>query len=244
VIVNRVWQEHFGEGLVRTPGNFGKQGEPPTNPELLDHLARLLIDSGWSLKTLHRAILLSAVYQQGSTAEEATLKADPDNRLFSRMSRRRLEAEAIRDSLLAVSGRLDRTLGGPPSQDFNMTRRTLYLMTIRSDRTSFRELFDAADPTAIIDKRAVSTVAPQALFLLNHPFAVEQATALAQRICREETDEEARMRRLYALLYGRPPLAAESEIGRSLVDRAGAGEAAWLAYCQVLLCANEFIMVD
>src|SRR5262249_30787329 len=144
VMVNRVWQQHFGEGLVRTPGNFGKQGEPPTDPELLDHLARVLIDSGWSLKALHRTIMLSAVYQQGSSAEDATLKADPDNRLLSRMNRRRLEAEAIRDSLLAVSGRLDRTPGGPASQDFNMTRRTLYFMTIRSDRTSFRELFDAA----------------------------------------------------------------------------------------------------
>jgi hypothetical protein len=244
VIVNRVWQQHFGEGLVRTPGNFGKQGEPPTNPDLLDNLARVLIDSGWSLKTLHRTILLSAVYQQGSIAEETTLKADPDNRLFSRMNRRRLEAEAIRDSLLAVSGRLDRTPGGPPSQDFNMTRRTLYFMTIRSDRTSFRELFDAADPTAIIDKRGVSTVAPQALFLLNHPFAVEQATALARRICQDEADEGARVMRLYDLLYGRPPKAAEVEVGRSLLRRAGDGEAAWLVYCQVLLCANEFIMLD
>jgi hypothetical protein len=249
VIVNRVWQQHFGEGLVRTPGNFGKQGEPPTNPELLDHLARVLIDSGWSLKTLHRTIMLSAVYQQGSSADEATLKADPDNRMFSRMNRRRLEAEAIRDSLLAVSGKLDRTRGGPASQDFNLPGRTLYLMTIRSDRTSFRELFDAADPTAIIDKRAVSTVAPQALFLLNHPFAVEQTGVLAKRIVREgPADEQGKIERLYVLLFGRRPGEQEVKIGRTLLAGArqhgAADEAAWERYGQVLLCTNEFVYVD
>jgi hypothetical protein len=248
VIVNRVWQSHFGEGLVRTPGNFGKLGEPPTNPQLLDYLADLLVKSGWSLKELHRAIMLSAVYQQSSVAPEETLKADPDNRLLGRMSRQRLEAEAIRDSLLAVSGRLDRTLGGRATRDFNTTRRTLYFMTIRSDRTSFRELFDAADPTAIIDKRTVSTVAPQALFLLNHPFALEQAKALAQRVLREgPADDAGKVGRLYVLLFGRPPSERETEIGLAALRRAAGAagtEKAWEEYCQVLLCANEFIYID
>jgi hypothetical protein len=246
VLVNRLWQHHFGEGLVRTPGNFGKLGEPPTHPELLDYLAHRLVECGWSLKALHREIMLSAVYQQSSVAPEETVKADPDNRLLGRMNRRRLEAEAIRDSLLAVSGRLDHTLGGKATQDFNTNRRTLYFMTIRSDRTSFRELFDAADPTAIIDKRTVSTVAPQALFLLNHPFALAQAKALAQRILREgPADDAGKIEHLYVLLFGRPPGEQEARIGRALVARAGGGaETAWEEYCQVLLCTNEFIYVD
>jgi hypothetical protein len=248
VMVNRVWQQHFGEGLVRTPGNFGKLGQPPSNPELLDHLAWVLVQSGWSLKALHRAIMLSAAYQQSSVASEEMLKADPENRLLGRMPRRRLEAEAIRDSLLAVAGRLDPRLGGPATQDFNTTRRTLYFMTIRSDRTSFRELFDAADPTAIIDKRTVSTVAPQALFLLNHPFAAEQTKVLARRILQEEpAAEEEKIRRLYVLLFGRPPMEKEIQIGRAALARgrgAGSEEAAWQEYCQVLLCTNEFVYVD
>jgi hypothetical protein len=249
VMVNRVWQGHFGEGLVRTPGNFGKLGEPPTNPQLLDYLADLLVKSGWSLKELHRAIMLSAVYQQSSVAPEESLKADPDNRLLGRMNRQRLEAEAVRDSLLAVSGRLDRTPGGPATRDFNTTRRTLYFMTIRSDRTSFRELFDAADPTAIIDRRTVSTVAPQALFLLNHPFALEQAKALAQRVLRERpTDDPGKVARLYVLLFGRPPSERETQIGLAALARdresTKAIALAWEEYCQVLLCTNEFIYVD
>jgi hypothetical protein len=248
VIVNRVWQYHFGEGLVRTSGNFGKLGEPPANPQLLDYLADLLVKSGWSLKALHRAIMLSAVYQQSSSAPEETLRADPDNRLLGRMNRQRLDAEAIRDSLLAVSGRLDRTLGGRATQDFNTNRRTLYFMTIRSDRTSFRELFDAADPTAIIDKRTVSTVAPQALFLLNHPFALESAKALAQRILREGPAEaRGKIEHLYVRLFGRLPSRQELEIGLAALTRTGSSrplENTWEEYCQVLLCTNEFIYVD
>jgi mono/diheme cytochrome c family protein len=248
VLVNRVWQHHFGEGLVRTPGNFGKLGEPPTNPPLLDYLAHLLVERGWSLKALHREILLSAVYRQSSITPEEAVRADPDNRLLGRMNRQRLEAEAIRDSLLAVAGRLDRTLGGKATQDFNTDRRTLYYMTIRSDRTSFRELFDAADPTAIIDKRTVSTVAPQALFLLNHPFALEQAKALARRILREgPVDDRGKVERLYVLLFGRPPGDEELRIGLAALAhdrRTEAADKAWEEYCQVLLCTNEFIYVD
>ena len=172
VMVNRIWQHHFGEGIVRTPSNFGKLGERPTHPELLDYLARRFVASGWSIKQMHRDIMLSSAYQQSSNPAPATGAADPGNQLFGRMNRRRLEAEAIRDSLLAVSGQLDRTMGGPAVRDFANTRRTLYLMTIRSDRSSFGPLFDAADSTAIVDKRTVSTVAPQALFLLNNPFVI------------------------------------------------------------------------
>jgi hypothetical protein len=241
VLVNRVWQHHFGEGLVRTPGNFGKLGQPPTHPELLDFLADRFVCSGWSIKQLHRTLMLSAVYQQASVPTAETCKADPDNRLFGRMNRRRLEAEEIRDSLLAVSGRLDRSLGGPASRDFDSNRRTLYFITIRSDRSSFRDLFDAADPTAIVEKRTLSTVAPQALFLMNHPFVRAQSQALAKHLVQEPGPDRLKIERAYVLLYGRLPTEAEMAIGSKLL---AANPANWSSYCQVLLCANEFVMVD
>ncbi len=243
VMVNRLWQGHFGQGIVRTPSNFGKLGERPTHPELLDWLADQFVRSGWSMKAMHRLMMLSATYQQPSEPDEATLKADPDNRLFGRMNRRRLEAEEVRDNLLAVSGRLDPSLGGKATRDFNSPRRTLYQMTVRSDRSGFGPLFDVADPTAPADHRNVSTVAPQALFLMNHPFAKEQAKALAQRIAAGKGSDAEKVGRAYVLLYGRPPTAEEVQIGLDLLGPA-ANEAAWAEYCQVLLCANEFVYVD
>jgi hypothetical protein len=259
VMVNRVWQHHFGEGIVRTPSNFGFLGERPTHHELLDYLASEFMKNGWSLKKLHRAIMLSSTYQQASIAPAATVRADPDNRLFSRMNRRRLEAEAVRDNLLAVCGKLDTTMGGPAVRDFSMPRRTVYVITIRSDRAGFGPLFDMADSTAPVDKRTVSTVAPQALFLMNNAFAVDRAKELADRLLKEAPgDEAARIQRAYQLLFGRPPVAAEVKVGRDFLDRsrrvpagrvAGPGApdidlAAWREYCAVLLCANEFIYVD
>jgi hypothetical protein len=244
VMVNRIWQHHFGEGIVRTPSNFGKLGRPPTHPELLDWLALEFVRSGWSIKQMHRLILLSAAYQQSSEAMVETWKNDPDNLLFGRMNRRRLEAEALRDSILAVSGRLDRTMGGPAVRDFAAPRRTLYLTTIRSDRSGFGPLFDAADPTAPVDKRTVSTVAPQALFLLNNPFVLAQTQALAKRFLDMGKDDEARINRAYHLLYGRPPTTEESTVGRVFLRRAGGGEQAWQEYAEILLCANEFVYVD
>jgi hypothetical protein len=203
-----------------------------------------LVRSGWSVKHLHRLVMLSAAYGQGSEADPETRKADPDNRLFGRMQRRRLEAEAVRDSLLAVSGKLDTQTGGPAVRDFNAPRRTLYLMTIRSDRSGFGPLFDSADPTASVDRRTVSTVAPQALFLLNNPFVLEQTRALAQRILGADKDDRARIRHVYLLLYGRDPLAEEERIGLEFLKRGATPEKAWMEYGQVLLCANEFIYVD
>jgi hypothetical protein len=245
VMVNRIWQHHFGAGIVRTPGNFGKLGARATHPELLDYLADQFIRSGWSIKAMHRAMMLSATYQQASEAEPEMLKADPENLLFGRMNRRRLEAEEVRDALLAVSGRLDPTLGGKASQDFNRPRRTLYLMTIRSDRSTFRELFDAADSTAIVDTRSESTVAPQALFLLNHSFVVEQARALAERVRGQKaSDSRDIIERLYLLIYGRPPAAGEVAIGQKILAGLGMSERALEQLSQVLLCANEFVYID
>jgi hypothetical protein len=246
VMVNRIWQHHFGQGIVRTSSNFGKQGERPTHPELLDYLAKRFVESGWSMKAMHRLILLSAAYQQSSDTLPETPQADPDNRLFGRMNRQRLEAEAIRDNLLAVAGRLDSTMGGKATRDFNNPRRSLYHMTIRSDRSGFGPLFDMADSDAPVATRTVSTVAPQALFLLNHPFALEQKAALAQRILRDTQthDDRARIEKTYELLYGRPPTQEELAIGLDFLARQPSAKDGWDAYCEILLCANEFIYVD
>jgi hypothetical protein len=242
VMVNRIWQHHFGEGIVRTPSNFGKLGERPTHPELLDWLARKFVESGWSVKKMHKLIMLSAAYQQASEPSAEALKLDPDNRLWGRMNRRRLEAEALRDALLAVAGRLDRTAGGPAVRDFNSPRRSLYHMTVRSDRSGFGPLFDTPDSTQPVEKRVASTVAPQALFLMNHPFVLQQTQALAKRIVQSAKDDRARLQVAYELLYGRRPLAEEERIGLGLL--AAAGERGWEEHCQVLLCANEFLYVD
>ena len=248
VMVNRVWQGHFGAGLVRTPGNFGKLGEAPTHPELLDWLAARFVADGWSLKKLHRLLVTSQTYRQSTRASADIRKNDPENRLWGRMDRKRLEAEAVRDALLAVAGRLDPSLGGPSSRDFNNPRRTLYQMTIRSDRSSFGPLFDAADSTAMVDRRVVSTVAQQALFLMNHPFVLDQARALGARLQHEKRDDADRIARAYTLLYGRPPTADEAAIGRDLLEKLTQAEKspdrAWTAYAQVLLCSNEFLYVD
>src|SRR5205814_2004159 len=145
-------------------------GIPPTHPELLDYLATEFIKSGWSIKAMHRAIMLSATYQQSSIPDQATQKADPDNLLLGHMNRQRLESESIRDNLLSATGELDPTIFGPSIRDLNTKRRTFYVTTIRSDRATYQSLFDAADPTGIVEKRITSTVAPQSLFLLNNDF--------------------------------------------------------------------------
>jgi hypothetical protein len=246
VMVNRIWQHHFGQGIVRSPSNFGKQGDRPTHPELLDYLAKRFVESGWSIKETHRLIMLSAAYQQKSESSPETRQADPDNRLFGRMNRQRLQAEVIRDNLLAVAGGLDSTMGGKATRDFNNPRRTLYQMTIRSDRSGFGPLFDMADSTAPEATRTVSTVAPQALFLLNHPFVLAQKTALARRILQEarSASNQQRIEKAYVILYGRPPMNEEMRIGLDFLARAGSDEQAWEAYCEILLCANEFVYVD
>ena len=247
VIVNRIWQHHFGAGIVRTPSNFGKLDDRPAHPELLDWLAWRFVQDGWSIKALHRRILLSAAYRQSSSPAPEALRLDADNRLFSRMSRSRLEAEGIRDTLLAVSGRLDRTRGGPSLRDFSSPRRTLYIMTIRSTPIPFSPLFDAADSTALVDTRTSSTVAPQSLFLMNNPFVLEQSRGLAERVAAEAPGSlEGRIAWLYERLYGRPPSGEESRLGSELLGKASprSSNEALVAYCQVLLCANEFIYVD
>ena len=247
VIVNRVWQWHFGAGLVRTPSNFGKLGEPATHPELLDYLAAKFVAEGWSIKQLHRQIMLSATYQQASAHSREAVEADPENRWLGRFAARRLEAEAIRDAMMFVAGGLDMTLGGAAGDDLTIARRSLYVQTARWDRSGFGTLFDAANPDASAEARTVSTVAPQALLLLNHEFVLGQARRLAERLLREATsDDAARIAYAYQLLFARAPTAEEVAVAERVLQSAGAAEpaAAWTDFAHVLLCSNEFVYLD
>jgi hypothetical protein len=247
VIVNRVWQGHFGAGIVRTPNNFGKLSEPPSHPALLDWLAARFIADGWSLKRLHRRIMLSAAYQQGGAVDRDRVARDPENRWFGRFAPRRLESEAIHDAMLACAGRLDRALGGPAAPDLSTNRRALYVQTARWDRSSFAMVFDAANPDASVEQRTVSTVAPQALFLLNHEFTLAQASRLAERLLREAPgDDTARIQRAFQLLFARPAGAEEIALARQVLAASGKGgpAAAWRDLAHVLLCSNEFVYLD
>jgi cytochrome c553 len=247
VIVNRVWQWHFGDGLVRTPSNFGMLSEPPSHPKLLDWLAARFVADGWSLKTLHRSIMLSAAYRRASVVDRDEVSRDPENRWLGRFSARRLDAEEIRDALLSVSGQLDRTPGGPAADGIDSPRRSLYVQTARWDRSSFAMLFDAANPDASTEHRAPSTVAPQALLFLNHPFVLAQARHLAHRLSAETSaDESTRIDRAYRLLFGRPARPEEIAVCRQFLARPGRpqDEADWQGLAHILLCSNEFVYVD
>jgi hypothetical protein len=184
VIVNRVWMHHFGFGIVRTASDFGFRGDPPTHPELLDYLAVKFVESGWSLKHLHRLIMTSAAYRQASADNEAARKLDPENQLVWKMNRQRLEIECVRDSMVAAAGRLDLTAGGVP---FSLTaepstpRRSVYGFIERGRIPALLSAFDFASPDQHAPLRFVTTVPQQALFFLNSPFVAEQSNALANR---------------------------------------------------------------
>jgi cytochrome c553 len=250
VAVNRVWQGHFGQGLVRTPSNFGALGERPTHPELLDYLAKSFIDSGWSLKKLHRQIMLSATYQQSASADASALEKDPDNKLLGRMNRRRLEVEPWRDAMLAASGTLDATLGGPSANlaDSNFRRRTLYGYISRHQLNELLRLFDFPDPNITSDRRTSTTVPLQQLFVLNSDFLGQQAKALAERVKKdagESASDADKIRRLYLLTFGRAPTAKETELGQAFLAAPVTGSMnAWEEYTLALLGSNEFAFVD
>ena len=249
VMVNRIWQHHFGQGLVATPNDFGRRGERPTHAELLDHLASRFVESGWSVKTMHRLIMLSAAYQQSTRASAATLAGDPENKLLGRMNRRRLDAEAVRDTLLFVSGRLTSEQGGAPFTDLDTPRRTLYLMAARTgaNTSEFGRLFDRADPSMIVAERGQSVVAPQALFFLNDPFVSGIAKTLAARVMREAPANSAdRIQYLYSRMLCRQPSKAELEVGAELLG-AGTMDGApdpLERYCLLLLSTNELLYVE
>ena len=221
VFVNRVWLQHFGRGLVATPSDFGTRGYLPSHPELLDYLARTFIDEGWSVKKLHRRILLSAAYQQASDDRPEGEQVDPENRLVWRMNRKRLEFEPLRDSLLAVAGRLDMTEGGRPVDLFSTpftTRRAVYGFIDRQDLPGTLRVFDFASPDVSTPMRPQTTVPQQALFSLNSPFVIEQARNLAAHPeVVAASDAESRVRALYRLIYARTPDSQELAVGVSFL---------------------------
>lgn len=247
VFVNRVWQHHFGRGLVGTPSNFGLLGERPTHPELLDYLARRFIESGWSIKRLHRLIMLSATYQLGAVWQVAGQERDPDNRWLWRMNRRRLDVEAWRDTLLAVAGDLDLTMGGPSQKldDAGNRRRTLYAAVSRHQLNPMLRLFDFPDPNLTTERRVITTVPMQQLFVLNSEFMTRQAKALAARLAQASPDDEARLDLAYHWLFGRSPHERERQFVREfLAAAAGGALSPWEQVAQALLSSNELVFVD
>ncbi|MEC9094882.1 MAG: DUF1549 and DUF1553 domain-containing protein, partial [Planctomycetota bacterium] len=248
VYVNRIWQHHFGKAIVRTPSNFGKLGEAPTHPDLLDWLATTILENG-SLKHLHRLILNSATYRMSARFDARAFEMDGDNRFLWRMNPRRLDVESWRDAILSVSGELDSKLGGPPSDDTNMKRRTLYFKVSRAgDRFRSDELlrmFDFPMMRATVAKRPVSIVPQQYLFMLNSNFMVDRARMLSKRLALMEKNEEDRITKAYELLFSRSPTDSEQRLGLEFVTQDQSGKVAhWEKYCQVLLSSNEFFYVQ
>jgi hypothetical protein len=265
VLVNRLWQHHFGRGIVPTPSDFGLRGEPPTHPELLDWLAAEFMSPsgggrspGWTLKHIHRLILLSATYRQASQPTARALKLDPDNKLFSRMNRMRLEGEIVRDSLLTLSGRLQRRMGGPgvfppippealrgfkgwttSPEPRDHVRRSVYIFARRNLRFPFLEAFDLPDTNLSCPKRERSTTAPQALALLNADDVLAAATALASKLTQEARSDEERLGLAFRLALGRPPSETERKLARAFLK-----EAPLSGLCRALFNVNEFVYID
>ena len=250
VFVNRVWQHHFGAGLVRTPDNFGTLGEKPTHPALLDWLATAFVENGWSVKKLHRLILTSATYQVSSAFNRAAFDRDGDNRLLWRMTPRRMDVEAWRDSLLSATGELDPAVGGPAVDNIaGSKRRTLYAKVSRNAPLSsdkFLRLFDFPIPRATAAQRTANVIPQQFLFMLNSRFMLDRARTLATRLEKEPAEPADRVARAYSLLYGRAPTEHEQSVASAYL----AGEppakgqlTRWQQYCQALLSANEFMYI-
>ena len=264
VIVNRIWRWHFGRGLVSSTDNFGLLGEPPSHPKLLDWLARRFIEDGWSIKALHRRILLSSTWQQTSSTSQDALRLDPENRLFSRAPIRRLEAEAVRDALLFVSGELDETMGGTlltlknrayffdhtsiDKTTYDSRRRSIYLPVVRNNVYDVFQLLDFPDPAVSTGDRSETVVASQALLMLNSELVMNAATKLSERLLAEAEQDEERLKWLYLLAFGRPATEAERNADlrllRKVMSHAGSENSqqeAWSALCHVTLAANEFL---
>ena len=267
VLVNRVWMNHFGAGLVRTPSDFGLRGERPTHPELIDHLASQFISSGWSIKQLHREIMLSSTYRQQSASVQRELVVsagsgdprqtiDPENTLLWSMSRRRLDWESLRDALLAVSGQLDPKMGGPAVDLFAppfAPRRSVYGFVDRQNLPSELRAFDFAPPDASSPKRHQTTVPQQALFLMNGPFLRQTVKHLGARPdWKKHTSPDQRIDAAHLLLFGRHARPDEIDMANKYLSAEVIGDLAdaeqflslWEEYLQVLLLSNEFVFVD
>ncbi|MFN0199591.1 MAG: DUF1553 domain-containing protein, partial [Planctomycetaceae bacterium] len=267
VMVNRVWSWHFGKGLVRSPDNFGLLGELPTHPELLDWLAIEFANSGWSIKDLHRLILTSATYRMSTNFRADYDEVDPENKWLWRMNRRRLEAEAIRDAILAVSGELDPQMRGSllPTANrayvtstanvnpvvYETNRRSLYLPVVRSALFEMFQAFDFADPSVLNGQRDSTTVASQALFMMNSKIVSDKSLALAQKIYTlPDLTPEQRVAHLFEHILGREPTLGEVTGSLKYVNdyiQSTSGQpplAGWQSLIRVLIASNEFMYVE
>jgi hypothetical protein len=262
VIVNRLWQQHFGTGLVASVSDFGKLGEPPTHPELLDWLTSEFVANGWSMKQLHRLIVLSAVYRQSSrhpdnvAMMESGMQTDPADRLLWRFPIRRMVAEQIRDSMLSVSGELDLMEGGAGS-DMTASRRSVYLKTLRNKREPLLEAFDQPDRIVGTGSRNTTTSPTQSLLMINGEWTLQRASHLAERVQKEiPGGDDSQIRQAYRIVYARDPSEAEMRRGQeflaqvrtrneaTLTPGAVTPDPALVDYCHVLLNSNEFLYVD
>ena len=243
VIVNRIWMEHFGQGLVRTTSNFGLQGDRPTHPELLDWLAAEFINHNWDIKWLHRQMVLSTAYQQSSGFHEEPFGHDPENRLLWRMNRRRLTIEMWRDAMLAVAGHLDRTVGGKPGdlENLDFHRRTLYGKVNRRDLNQMLRMYDFPEPTSHSPKRVSTTTPLQQLFVLNSPFIVAQANTLKQNLP-DDAETEEKIRLCYRRMFAREPSSDELQVGVKFLG--DTSDERWTSYLHALLSLNEFLYVE
>jgi hypothetical protein len=252
VLVNRLWLHHLGQGIVRTPNDFGAQGEPPTHPELLDWLADQLIRGGWRIKPLHRLIMTSSVYMQDGGETSPPMAAGPDNTLCWRRPVTRLEAEAIRDSLLTVGGSLDTAMFGPGTLDESNRRRSIYLTVKRSKPIPLLQLFDAPEAIQSIGQRQVTTAPTQALALMNSAFLRQCAEQFARRIRPEPHGLPAAIENAYRSAFCRRPTEDETTTMLRFIERQAdsygkgdeAAQQALTDFCQILLCSNEFVYVD
>jgi hypothetical protein len=248
VIVNRIWQWHFGRGLVASSSNFGLLGDRPTHPELLDWLTVNFMENGWSIKWLHREILNSTTYQLSSERHYQNEELDADNLFRWRFDRRRLDVEALRDALLAISGKLDPAMGGPTFDlKTNNTRRTVYASISRHQLDGMLRIFDFPDANVSAASRTETTVPQQQLFVLNSDFIIEQAKAFAKRVTGEEHDLSGQVNFAYRLAFGRPPSDDEWTLAEAYLGRENEKDdklSRWEQYCQALLASNELIYLD
>ena len=247
VIVNRVWGQYFGKPLVGTPSNFGKLGERPSHPELLDDLAVRFMQNSWSLKWLHREIVLSATYQQSSTIDHEKQESDPSNQWLWRANRRRLSVEAWRDSLLVASGAIDYSFAKGSIQASKATevRRTLYSAISRFQLDPLLVLFDFPDPNTHSERRSLTTTPLQKLFAMNSDFMIVQAEQLVDRLMKLDVSKnEDRIRSAYASIYSRNPDREELLLGMDFLNDGSDGKRQWTKYVQALLASNELLIVD
>lgn len=237
VMVNRIWQHHFGRGIVETPSNFGNMGLRPSNQELLDYLASRFVEQGWSVKQMHREIMLSSVYALSAEEIPANTAVDPDDRLLWRANWQRMDAETLRDSLLFVAGNLDLQAGGAPAKlDEKNRRRSVYGFVSRRKLDSMLALFDFPNPNNTSEQRVVTNVPLQRLYMMNSSFVEEQSAGLVKRLTGADADH---VKQAYLIVYGRPPSAQELELGLAF-----AGKHGWNEYARVLLNSNEFEWVN